>query len=447
MRIAAARAPADRAAGTAELVRGRGLSVAIAAAVGLTLLATIMLLGGGIPGPAAALPVLVALAGILVALLTRRAAPGLAWAATVGAALGAAGVPIGAARGLSPLIEGVAAWELAAARSSLAAIVTLGIAAAYATRPGRRLDPIARPVAFGLLAWLVVACGVTLAFVATGDARSDPAFTWVDVATAPISWFLNAVLVVTALGAGADVRAAMDRARATAHPDSMPPGAEGIRSLAVATVRELVPGMAAADAASLEAERNRLAGDLHAVVLPNLRRAIAEAESGGDPETLARRLRTVDLELERVMADRWPVVLEAFGLIAALEDLAERIEADSGLPVEIDVDQAGEPSGVRPPPAVERAAWRAAQLALDNAVRHGSPSVIRIGVAVSPERVVLSIADDGIGFDPTDPGAVRPAARGLADAARRAMAVGADVAIESAGATGTIVRFRWPRPS
>src|SRR5205085_9476349 len=98
----------------------------------------------------------------------------------------------------------------------------------------------------------------------------------------------------------------------------------------------------AAKEASLAAERTRHAGDLHAVVLPTLRRAIADAEAGGDPDVLARQLRTVDLELERVMADRWPVVLEAFGLVAALEDLAEQVEAGGGPAVEPDVGRGGE---------------------------------------------------------------------------------------------------------
>src|SRR6185369_7847802 len=94
---------------------------------------------------------------------------------------------------------------------------------------------------------------------------------------------------------------------------SSPWTAERTWAFALATFRELVPGQSAAGEATAAAERTRLAGDLHAAVLPGLRRAIAEAETGGDPEALARHLRSVDLELERLMADRWPVVLEAFG--------------------------------------------------------------------------------------------------------------------------------------
>ncbi|HEY8988485.1 MAG TPA: ATP-binding protein [Candidatus Limnocylindrales bacterium] len=138
------------------------------------------------------------------------------------------------------------------------------------------------------------------------------------------------------------------------------------------------------------------------------------------------------------MADRWPVVLEAFGLVDALEDLAERTEAGSAVQVALEIDQ----SAGRPRPEVERAAWRVAQLALDNAVRHAAASQITIVIAVGPERVRLSIADDGRGFDPVDP--VRAGARGLADLARQATAVGGTVAIDAGSAKGTVVRFEWP---
>lgn len=419
----------------------RLLSAAIMGAAGVSFLALVVLVGDGAPGPADVLPILVAAAAICAALLGRRVAPSAAWLATIVAALAAGSVPIDAARGLDPGVLGVGPWELAAGRSSVAAIVTLAIAAAYATRPRRRLDPVARPVALGLLGWLVVACLVTLVAVAAGE-RRDPAFTWVDVATAPIGLFLRFVAIVAALGVVGDVRAAAGRAMARMDRDGTPPAssrAERAVALAAATLRELWPGQADLDETTRTAERTRLAGDLHAVVLPSLRQAIAEAETGGDPDTLARHLRTVDLELERLMADRWPVVLDAFGLVAALEDLAERIEADGGLKIEIDVEHAGE----RPPTGIERTAWRVAQVALDNVVRHAAATTVRITVGVDAGRVGLAIADDGRGLGAGSDGASRPGARGLADATRRAGAIGATIRVEPRPGGGTTVVFNW----
>ena len=100
----------------------------------------------------------------------------------------------------------------------------------------------------------------------------------------------------------------------------------------------------------------------------------------------------------------------------------------------------------RPRPEIERTAWRVAQLATDNAVRHAAATQITIVIGVAPDRVRLSIADDGRGIDPADP--VRTGARGLQDIARRARAVGGSVVIESGSpaGSGTVVRFEWPAP-
>jgi signal transduction histidine kinase len=394
--------------------------------------------------PVNLVPILVALGALCVIELTRRPAPNLAWLAAIGGAYAAASLPIDQARAADPGTVGVGTWLTWAVPASAGALITLWIAAGYATRPGRRLDPVAVPIAIALFGWFAVAIATTIAAIAAGQG-ADPAFTWIDIATAPIATFSLFVLALAGLGVAADIRAAAERARAERAKEQVPPGdrARGAPGrdwdLARATIRELIPGQSAAEEANVAAERTRLAGDLHASVLPGLRRAIAEAEAGGDPDVLASQLRSVDLELERLMANRWPVVLEAFGLVAALEDLAERIETDTGRAVQIDVDRAGD----RPPPAIERTAWRIAELAVDNATRHAEAPDITVRVAVERNRVSLAVADDGRGFDPTTPGSVRTGARGLADATRRAMAVGATIRIESRPGGGTTVVFEW----
>ena len=146
------------------------------------------------------------------------------------------------------------------------------------------------------------------------------------------------------------------------------------------------------------------------------------------------------------MADRWPLVLETFGLVEALEDLAERTEAEAGVQVGLEiVGPDADARGGRPRPDIERTAWRIAQVALDNAVRHAAAKEITLTVSVSPERIKLTITDDGRGFtSATAADAVRSGSRGLADLARRASAVGGSLAIDARQPSGTIVRFDWP---
>ena len=418
----------------------RSLDFAINGATFVTLFAFSALSRPGGAPITDVLPILIGAAAVLAALLIRGSAPSLAWLALIGGSLVASSLPFDRARVADPTDLGADEWSVLAGRASGIALMTLLIAVAYATRRGRRLEPWTAPVAVGLWLWVAIASTTTIGLVLSGQARADPAFTWVDVGTAPLTVFLHIVMFVTALGIAADVRAGMRRAIERGGAETLGDWTiERLRLVLLATLRELVPGQSAAEEATVAAERTRLASDLHATVLPGLRRAIAEAESGGDPDALARQLRTVDLELERLMADRWPVVLEAFGLVAALEDLAELVETDSGLAVQIDVERAGE----RPPPAIERAAWRVAQLAIDNAARHAEASAITVTVAVGADRVALAIADDGRGFDLSAGGAVRPGARGLADATRRAAAVGATIRVEPRSGGGTTVAFDW----
>jgi signal transduction histidine kinase len=387
-------------------------------------------------------PWLLAAAGVCLGLLAIRRAPSIAWLAAIGASYVAAAPWFIRARSFRPADGELGLWLVLAVGASVWAVATLWTAARYATRPGRRVDPVAVPVAIVFLGWTIVACATSVGLVVAGQRVPDPAFNWIDVATVPVSFFLPILIVVTGLGIGADVRAAHDRARRrlTAARSANVAPAERLWTLAIATGRELLPGQAAVEEAAQEAERARLAGDLHAAVLPTLRRAIAEAEAGGDPEALARHLRTVDLELERLMADRWPVVLEAFGLVAALEDLAERLEADGAPPIAIDVEGAGE----RPPARIERAAWRFAQVTLDNAVRHAGADAISVTIRADPRRVRLVVADDGGGFDPAAP--ARIGARGLADSGRRAAEVGAAVRVGRGDPAGTTAIFDWEAP-
>ena len=417
------------------------------AGVGRAALLTVGGLGGltghPIASPAALLPFLVAAAGVCVALLAIRRVPSLAWLAAIGASYAAATLWFARARSLTTDTD-VLGWTAVVGCASLWAIATVWTAARYAARPGNRLDPIAGPLALALVVWVVVACVTTVGVVLAGQRAPDPAFNWIDVATVPIAFFLPIPLALTLLGVLADLRAGVVRARARTEPLPGSNLAERLWALAVATGRELVPGQAAAEEAVLAAERTRLAGDLHAVVLPSLRRAIAEAEAGGDPEAVARHLRAVDLELERLMADRWPVVLEAFGLVRALEDLAERLEADGSPPVTIEVERGG--AGDRQPAPVERAAWRFAQVTLDNAVRHAAASAITVSVATAPDRLHLVVADDGRGLSAT-PSPQRPHGRGLPDATRRAADVGATVEVRSRPTNGTEATFDWSAPA
>jgi signal transduction histidine kinase len=93
--------------------------------------------------------------------------------------------------------------------------------------------------------------------------------------------------------------------------------------------------------------------------------------------------------------------------------------------------------------AAEGAAYRIAQEALHNALRHGTPSTVEIRLGVSGGIVRLEVADDGKGFDPTV-SAGAGARLGLASMRDRARTAGGRLEVRSAPGGGTTVRLLLP---
>ena len=186
-------------------------------------------------------------------------------------------------------------------------------------------------------------------------------------------------------------------------------------------------------------ERDRLAVDLHNQVLPRLDGSIRTLEDGTlPPSEAAAELRRVAEDLRGLMQDRQLVVLEAAGLLAALEGHLHEL-ARHGIVVALDVVEHDGDS--RPPTHVEEAAYRIAQEAVWNSIRHADPSAITIRVVDTAGRVVIEVEDDGAGFEPG--GSQLPGHVGLTAMRTHARAVGGGLEISHRDPRGTIVRFEW----
>jgi signal transduction histidine kinase len=78
--------------------------------------------------------------------------------------------------------------------------------------------------------------------------------------------------------------------------------------------------------------------------------------------------------------------------------------------------------------------------ALSNALRHSGAGVVEVRVDGSPEQVVVTVTDDGSGFDP----ARARRGMGLANMAGRVEAAGGSFRLETAPGKGTVVRASLP---
>jgi signal transduction histidine kinase len=262
--------------------------------------------------------------------------------------------------------------------------------------------------------------------------------------------FLVITTVFTGIGVIGDLLPAADRARHRVDTGGERIGSTGER--VVAWLRafgdELSPGRLRARRAVL-AERSRVARDIHADVVPGLRKALADAERGAPPDQLAASLRDVLADVEAVGTAQHPIQLEIGGLAAALEWLAERVESRSDVRITLNIaDPGGEASG-EPPAEVAASAFRVAALALDNVVRHAAGRSVVVDVRAEARLVDLSIIDDGPGIaDAALVKAREGGRRGLADMAAEASESGGALQVtEGPAGVGTCVRFAWPAPA
>jgi NO-binding membrane sensor protein with MHYT domain/two-component sensor histidine kinase len=199
-----------------------------------------------------------------------------------------------------------------------------------------------------------------------------------------------------------------------------------------------------------DAERRRLATELHDIVGQNLSALVTElalirsrlpaatepelSESLADASLLAKQ--SVEA-VRKVMAQLRPPGLDELGLPAALRWHASAFESRTGIAAKVDADE----SLPRPRAAVEDAVLRIYLEALTNVAKHASARVVRVKLELRNEQVRLSIADDGRGFDVQARLRGEPARWGLAIMQERAAVVGGELHIRSAPGAGTSIEF------
>ncbi|HZP90787.1 MAG TPA: ATP-binding protein [Actinomycetota bacterium] len=145
--------------------------------------------------------------------------------------------------------------------------------------------------------------------------------------------------------------------------------------------------------------------------------------------------------LDKMMLELRPALLDELGLIAALRWYAAQVGDLWSVPVEFDGHYTG-----RLPDPVEVAAFRIVQEAVSNCVRHSKASRIRVRVTVDETSLHLEVSDDGIGFDVAAESARARSgeAVGLMGMRERAELVGGTLTVSSTIGVGTTVAADIP---
>ncbi|MFC2030847.1 sensor histidine kinase [Chloroflexota bacterium] len=159
---------------------------------------------------------------------------------------------------------------------------------------------------------------------------------------------------------------------------------------------------------TISRERNRLARELHDTLAHSLSAVTVQLEAVRslwqvDPERARTILDQADetartglTEARRALQALRASPLQDLGLVLALRELAESAAERSGASLELDLPTQMEG---HLEPIVEQGAYRIAQEALENIVRHAQAGLIAVRFEQRSDVLELSIEDDGLGLD------------------------------------------------
>jgi NarL family two-component system sensor histidine kinase LiaS len=205
-----------------------------------------------------------------------------------------------------------------------------------------------------------------------------------------------------------------------------------------------------AEQAAIKAERSRISRDLHDAIaqrlfslsvstttLPDL---IAQSPERGiqQAKAIAELAEQTLLDLRSLLMDLRPTSLVQHGLAESLTLLFRQWQSIHSAHIE----PALMLTGRHIPAAIEDAVYQITQEALSNVARHADASLVELSLVEGQQQLLLSISDNGAGFDTEAPPA--SAKFGLISMRERAQMFGGKLDIESILGKGTTIQVSLP---
>lgn len=193
-------------------------------------------------------------------------------------------------------------------------------------------------------------------------------------------------------------------------------------------------------ASQTEAERRRIARDLHDQTLADLRKLMLFTDELPKPDTedeqtrvkpsqIRKEIESISTEIRRICEDLSPSALDNVGLAAALEwavtDAVAQLPSEKRFRYEFDCQENIEEK-LKFTHSEQIQIYRIVQEALSNVCRHSDARHVRLALRAESEGgFLLELEDDGRGFDPKAKSAGN--GRGLANIRSRASLIEAEV--------------------
>jgi len=198
-----------------------------------------------------------------------------------------------------------------------------------------------------------------------------------------------------------------------------------------------------------QAERDRLARDLHDSVTQGIYSASLIAETlpviyEEDQEQGQRGLLQLErltqgalAEMRTLLLEMQPEALLNQELPYLVRLLAKTMMARGNISISTTIM-----GDFEAPTEVKIALYRIAQEALNNVVKHSQASNAKIYLEYDDEQIILRVSDDGIGFDSENP---KSHGIGIGIMTKRASEIDASLSITSHSNEGTSILVRWHR--
>jgi signal transduction histidine kinase len=151
-----------------------------------------------------------------------------------------------------------------------------------------------------------------------------------------------------------------------------------------------------------------------------------------------KALNRATAELRRVMNRLRTPVLDRFGLVEAIKDVASQLQSTAGAPA---IECHSDVRFDRLEPTLENSLYRIAQESMTNACRYSQSEKVRVTLMQEGDEVTLEVRDWGVGFDQA---AVQENRFGLEGIRERSRLLGGKLSVESEPGQGTVVRVTLP---
>ncbi len=217
----------------------------------------------------------------------------------------------------------------------------------------------------------------------------------------------------------------------------------------VAAYQQQLRSLASELSLAEERQRRRIAAELHdeisqTLVLVKLK-LVALRDKQVSVDELDELRDIVDLTLGRVQSLIWEIsspILTELGLEAALQWLADKLSRSHGLAIHVHDDVAAKPLA----DDLRLVLFQAVRELLVNVSKHAEARAADVHLRCRGHELEIEVADEGVGFDPTDLGTNRAnrGGFGLFNIRERLGYLGGRLEIDSRPGSGTRVRLIAP---